>query len=75
MTSYLGVAQQEVLALLVDDGRERSASQLVPQRRRPVARKALRLLANRGLVSERKGWAGWMYTVTPEGHDILKWYR
>ncbi len=75
MTSYLGETQREILAMLVDDGRERSASQLVGSRHYDMARKSLRKLAKRGLVVERQGWAGWMYSMNDAGRRALEWYR
>ncbi len=75
MTSYLGDTQREILTMLVDDGRERSARQLVGARRSDTARKSLRRLARRGLVVERQGWAGWMYSINDAGRRTLEWYR
>ncbi len=75
MTSYLGDTQREILAMLIDDGRERSATQLVGSRYAGTARTSLRRLARRGLVVERQGWAGWMFTINDAGRRALEWYR
>ncbi len=75
MTSYLGESQREILAMLADDGRERSASQLVGSRNAGTARVSLRRLAKRGLVVERQGWAGFMYSINDAGRRVLEWYR